>query len=187
LVPPKLNDAGWATGTWGDENFYFFVGDNTGPGRLWTVSPRTAQLNPGIDVEAFGRLAGCRQPASMDIVSVGPRVFLYETFGHKLDRRDGCPGVPGGAWLVDPVTGQLSHHIAPDLYFFTLLPDSDGATLYGLAAPGDANWSAPVPLVRINAADGRILQSRLLDRGVWHVALAPLRVVPQGDVTVSGP
>jgi len=186
LVPEGQNGAGWATGAWAGKNFYFFVGDNTGPGRLWTVSQEASKLDAGVPVEVFGGLAGCRQPASVDIVSVGARVFLYETFGHKLDRSDECGSVPGGAWLIDPAAGNLSHQIAPDLHFFTLQPNPEGTALYGLA-PGDSSWSTPVPLVRINVAEGRISHSRRLDAGVWHIALAPLWVVPHGDVRVSGP
>ncbi len=187
LVPEGQNGE-WATGSWAGENFYFFVGDHTGAGRLWTVSPGTTQLDAGIAVAAFGQVAGCREPVLVDTVSVGARVFLYETFGSKVDRRDRCRGVPGGAWMLDPAAGSLSQQIAPDLHFATLLSDPEEALLYGLVAPGDANWSSmPVLLVRINAADGRILQTRLLDPTVWHMALAPLRVVPHGDVRVTGP
>jgi len=184
---PEGHNGGWATGAWAGKNFYFFVDNNTGSGRLWAVSPETAQLDAGVAVQAFGQVAGCREPVPIDTVSLGNRLFLYETFGSKVDRRDRCRGVPGGAWLLDPAAGSLSHQIAPDSHFAMLLSDPEEALLYGLVAPGDANWlSAPVPLVRINAADGRILQSRLLDAGVWHIALAPLSVVPHGDVRISG-
>lgn len=186
LVPANQNGDEWTNGAWSSDHFYFFASIQDGSGRLWTVSPETTQLNAGVAVPAFGQVAGCREPILVDIVTVGAQVFRYETFGWKLDRRDRCSGVPGGAWLIDPVTGQLLRQVAPDLHFSTLLPDPDRAILYGLS-PGDASWSAPTPLVRINAADGRILQSRLLDRSVWRIALAPLRAVPHGDVRVSGP
>jgi hypothetical protein len=187
LVPANQDEPGWTTGTWSDDHFYYFAVDMDGSGRLWTVSPETTQLDAGVPVAAVGQTAGCRESAPLvDIVAVGGNVFLYEMFGSKVDRRDGCHGVPGGAWLIDPVTGQLSRQIAPDLHFSELLADPDGTTLYGLV-PADASWSKPTPLVRINGADGRILQSRLLDRSVWRIALAPLRVVPHGDVRVSGP
>jgi hypothetical protein len=185
LVPSEQSGGGGATGAWAGENFYFFVGDHTGAGRLWTVTPETAELDAGVAVAAFGQVAGCREPILVDTVSVGARLFLYETFGSKVDRRDRCRDVPGGVWRIDPAAGKLAQQIAPDLHFFTLLPDPDGSALYGLV-PGDGSWSTPVRLVRINAADGRVLQSRLLDAGVWHDALAPLLVVPHGDVRISG-
>jgi hypothetical protein len=186
LVPANQNWDGGTKGDWSGERFYLFAGDNSGSGRLWTVSPETTQLNAGVAVEAFGRVAGCREPVPVEIVAVGTQVFLYETFGWTVDRRDRCPGVSGGAWPVDPVTGQLSRQVAPDLHFSTLLADPNRPILYGLA-PGNSNWSAAVQLVRINAADGRISQSRLLDKSFWRIALAPLSVIPRGDVRVVSP
>jgi hypothetical protein len=116
------------------------------------------------------------------MVASAGNLFIYEQFGFKVDSRKQCAGpVPGGAWVVDPGTGQLTRQIAPNLHFSALVSDRMGLELYGLSAEGQ-NWELPAELVRIDASDGRILQSRHLDPGFWRIAVAPLRSVPSGDV-----
>jgi hypothetical protein len=182
LTPEGLKDDWWPRGIWSGDRFYLYAANGRGQGRLWTVSPETAQLGAGAPVAPFGRLSGCSDQSSKAIAASGGNLFLYEMFGFKLDRRSGCAGqVPGGAWVVDPATGQLTRQIAPDLHFSALLSDQAGSELYGLSAEGP-NWERPARLVQIDPSDGRILQSRYLDPGFWRVATAPLRVVPSGDV-----
>lgn len=178
LIPAGLQGDWRPSGIWSGDRFYLYAADYTGLGRLWTVSPETTQLGAGATVAAFGQLAGCSAHASRAIAAAVGNLFVYEEFGFKADRRNQCNGtVPGGAWAVDPVTGQLTRQIAPDLHFSILVPDRTGSELYGLAAEG-SEWE----LVRIDPRNGRILQSRHLGPGFWRMTVAPLRIVPTGDV-----
>jgi len=185
LTPEGLEGDWWPTGTWSGDRFYLYATNGKGSGRLWTVSTETTQLGAGAAVAPFGRLSGWDQSSKAIAVSAG-NLFIYEEFGFKGDRRNECTSrVPGGAWVVDPATGQLRRQIAPDLHFSALISDRAGSELYGLSAEGP-NWELPARLVRIDPSDGRILQSRHLDPGFWRVAIAPLRMVPSGDVRPNG-
>ena len=104
-------------------------------------------------------------------------MFLSEVFGFKADRRGACEGqVPGGAWIIDPATGQLLRQVASDLHFSALIPDRAEPVLYGLARAA---------LVLIDAQDGRILKSRALDSDFLWIATAPLRLVNSGNVRLN--
>ena len=174
LVPEGLEGDWWPTGIWSGDRFYLYAANDKGSGKLWSVSPETPQLGAGVMVAPLGRLSGCSDRSSKALAAAAGNLFIYEEFGFKGDRRNECAGgVPGGAWVVDPATGHLTRQIAPDLHFSALLSDQVGSELWGLSA---------AQLVRIDASDGRILQSRYLDSGFWRVAIAPLRVVPSGDV-----
>jgi hypothetical protein len=187
LTPEGLEGDWWPTGIWSGDRFYLYAANGKGQGRLWTVSPETAHLGTGATVAPFGRLSGCSDQSSKAITAAAGNLFIYELFGFKVDRRNGCAGqVPGGAWVVDPATGQLTRQIAPGLHFSALLSDQAGSELYGVSAEGP-NWEVPARLVRIDPSGGRILQSRYLDPGFWRVAIAPLQIVPSGDVRPSNP
>ena len=182
LTPEGLAGDWWPTGTWSGDRFYLYAANGAGSGRLWTVSPETTQLGAGATIAPFGRLFGCADQSSKGMAASAGNLFIYEQFGFKVDRRNECAGpVPGGAWVVDPGTGQLTRQIAPNLHFSALVSDRTASELYGLSAEGQ-NWELPAELVRIEARDGRILQSRRLDPGFWRIAVAPLRIVPSGDV-----
>jgi hypothetical protein len=181
LTPEGLEGDWWPTGVWSGDRFYLYAASSDGSGRLWNVAPETPQLGDGVFVAPIGRLAGCPDQSSKAMAAAAGMLLLYEEFGFKLDRRNRCAGsVPGGAWVVDPATGELTRRIAPDMHFAALLPDQEGSRLYGLS-PGGPNWERP-QLVRIDLSDGRILQSRDLDPGFWRIAIAPLRSIPSGDV-----
>jgi hypothetical protein len=182
LTPEGLDSDWWPTGIWSGDRFYLYAANRNGSGRLWSVSGETPQLGAGATVAPIGRLSGCSDQSSKAIIAAAGNLFIYEEFGFKVDRRNGCAGrVPGGAWLVDPATGELNRQIAPDLHFSALLSDPVGSQLYGLS-PGGPNWESPAQLVRINPSDGGILQSRFLDPGFRRIAIARLRVVPSADV-----
>ena len=182
LTPEGLTGDWWPTGTWSGDRFYLYAANGTGSGRLWTVSTETTQLGAGAAIGPFGRLSGCTDQSSKAIVASAGNLFIYEEFGFKVDRRNKCGGrVPGGAWVVDPITGQSTRQIAPNLHFSALVADRTGSELYGLSAEGP-NWELPAQLVQMDPSDGRILQSRHLDPGFWRVVIAPLRIVPSGDV-----
>jgi hypothetical protein len=110
-------------------------------------------------------------------------VIVYEQFGFKVDRRGSCPAVPGGAWIVDPASGQVTRQLVPELHLSALVTDQEGTRLYGLS-PGGGDWDHP-QLVEIDPVSGRVVRSRYLDAGFWRLAVAPLRIVPSGDVHVK--
>ena len=185
LVPTGLEGNWWPSGAVSGERFYFYAAKSDGSAaRLWTASADTAELGPGVAVETFGQIPGCMQSRLEEITAAGGRLFVYEAFGFKIDRRNTChTQIPGGAWPLDPGTGRLLRQIAPDLHFSALIPDRVEPALYGLAS--GPNWQAPVKLVRIDARDGRVMESRLLDADFWRIATASLRATPTGDVRAS--
>lgn len=189
LTPAGLPDdsgSNWANGAWSGDRFYLYVGNGAKGGRLWTVSPGAEQLGSAVDVTAFGDVPGCRQrgPVVRNLTVAAGHVFVYEPFGSKADRSSGCSTVvPGGAWMVNPATGQLVKQIASEFHFNHLVADQSGAEIYGLD-PGNDGWTGPVRLVRMHASDGAVLKSRTLDPGVCTIAAAPLRSAPLGDVHI---
>jgi hypothetical protein len=81
----------------------------------------------------------------------------------------------------NPSDGRLLAHVATDYYFSELVADREKGELYGLSV-GDPGWGSRVELVRMDARDGSILQSRVLESDYWRIAFAPLRTVPAADV-----
>jgi hypothetical protein len=186
LIPEGLPGNWWPTGTWSGDRFYLYAANDTGSGRLWTVSPETAELGAGAAVAPFGQVSGCSGESLKALVASAGNLFVYEEFGFKVDRRRECAGrVPGGAWVVEPATGKLTRQIAADLHFSALVSDQAGSELYGMSTE-DPNWELPAELVRIDPRDGRILQSRHLGPGFSRMTVAALRTVPTGDVTPNG-
>jgi len=181
LTPPALSGDWWPAGAWAGDQFHLYTANAAGEGRLWTISPATTELGAGLPVSSFGQVTGCSD-ASRSIVASSGNVFLYETFGFKVDRRNECSGpVPGGAWLVDINTGKLIRQIASDLHFSDLISDPATSQLYGLSLE-DVQWASP-RLVQINQNDGSVLKSRPLDPGFSRVAMARVRLAPSGEVT----
>ncbi|HEV2174832.1 MAG TPA: hypothetical protein VGR71_14765 [Nitrospira sp.] len=187
LVPEGLEGDWHPTGTWSGDRFYFYVSKDDGSAaRLWMVSPDTTELGAGITVGPLAQDLGCQLHsfALEDIVVTRTSLFVYELFGFIGDRRSYCSNlVPGGAWIIDASNGQLLYHVATDLHFSILIPDQHESVLYGLSS-GGPNWEFPVQLVRIDARDGQVLESRTLDTDRWHIAMASLRSAPTGDVKV---
>ena len=183
LTPSGLQGDWWPTGAWSDGRFYFYAGKGDGTAaRIWTVSPESTEFGEGVEIGPFGQIPGCSEPPEVELTAAGGNLFLYELFGWKLDRRSQCYGeIPGGAWLLEPRTGRLLRQVAPDLHFSAIIPDWTRPVLYGLATEGP-NWRGPVELVRIDARDGRILQSHLLESDFWRISTAPVRLAPTGDV-----
>jgi hypothetical protein len=182
LVPTGLQGDWWPSGAWVDDRFYLYALNTSGSAaRVWTVSPEATELGAGVAVEPLEEVPNCHAPIERQMTTAAGNLFLYEMFGWKLDRRTGCGGVPGGAWIIDPGSGRLLDHVAPDLYFSELVADREKGELYGISV-GDPNWRGGVELVRIDAQYGTILQSRVLESDFWRIAFAPLRTVPEADV-----
>jgi hypothetical protein len=188
LLPAGLEGDWHPTGMWSGDRFYFYASKGDGSAaRLWTVSPDTTDLGAGLAVESFVQPSGCNASsfASEQIVATKNDLFIYENFGFILDRRADCPNfIPGGAWEIDPSDGRLIRQVVPELHFSTLLSDREEPVLYGLSN-GGPEWEYPVQLVRIDARDGKVLQSRTLDTDRWNISIGALRMAPTGDVQVT--
>ena len=186
LASTHLEGEWFPTGAWAGDNFYLYSAKTDGSAaRLWTVQPDSAQMGEGLPVQPHAQVRGCSQPILEEIVATGASLFVYEWFGYKLDRRRQCHSqVPGGAWRLDPATGQLRDHIAPELHFSKLVPDRARPQLYGLATD-DPDWLGRVELVRIDASEGRVQQLRVLEKDHWWIATAQVRHAPSGDVRAN--
>ena len=187
LMPTGLEGDWFASGAWSGDHFYFYVSKEDGSSaRLWMVSPSTTDLGEGVAVDPIAHAPGC-SPHSFaleDIVATRNNLFVYERFGFLGDRRVGCSNlIAGGAWQINSSNGQSLHPVALDLHFSVLIPDREEPVLYGLSS-GGPNWEFPVKLVRIDARDGQVLQSRTLDTDRWNISIAGLRLAPEGDVQV---
>jgi hypothetical protein len=189
LTPDGWGDHWFASGAWSGDQFYLYAaGTDELGGHLWAVSPETTQLGPGVAVAESGQMRGCSTSVRLEeMVAAGDHLFIYEMFGSKLDRRDRCGSdISGGVWLLDPQTGKLLRHDAPNLHFTRLIPDQTEPTLYGVAAEGHSGGpEAPVQLVRIDTRDGHVLASRQLDVDYWWLAEASLRAIPNGEVKIT--
>lgn len=178
----------WAArGTWSGDRFYFYIACPRHPGYLWTVSPGDTRLGQRIAVAPFAQAPNCLHPLPVEkeLVAAGGKLYLYEPFGGKSDRTEMCKtALPGGAWVLDPATGRLTHHIAGEIHFNSLLPDPSGSTLYGVD-PGNATWSGPVRLVVVSIPRGQVTNFRTFDPGVLQISLGKLQQIPAGDVHIT--
>jgi hypothetical protein len=182
LVPSDLGKRWWPNGLWMDDRFLFYAAKDDGSdARLWSVSPGATELGEGVPVQPFAKVSGCSSYVEAGLAAASGNLFLYETFGWKLDRRNYCSGVPGGVWLLDPSSGSLLAHVATEFYFSELVTDRENGELYGISLR-DPTWGRGIELVRMDARDGTILQSRVLESDYWRIAFAPLRTVATADV-----
>jgi len=176
LRPTGLTGNWWPSGAWLGGLFYLNVHGDAGD-RLWTVTPGAGQLDAGVPVT---QADGCSPTSISGIAAAGGKLFLYETFGFKVDQTNACPGsVPGGMWTADPATGRLSEKMAAEYHFSYLLSDGQGTALYGLD-PGSPHWENNVQLVRIDPATGITLGARALDPDFWRIAVVPMAAPPSG-------
>jgi len=182
LIPSDLGERWWPNGIWMDYRFLFYAArDDGSTARLWSVSPGATELGEGVPVEPFAKVSGCSSYVEAGLAASSGNLFLYEMFGWKLDRRNYCSGVPGGAWILNPSGGRLLAHVATDYYFSDLVADRENGELYGISLR-DPTWGSGIELVRMNAQNGTILRSRVLESDNWRIAFAPLRTFPEGDV-----
>ncbi len=183
LVPPNLppqdSSGNWySQGAWSGERFYLYVSRPDDPGLLWIVPPGVESLGAGIPVTSFNEAPGCspRLPVVKHLVAAAGRLFLFESFGNTNKSSRQCSGLPGGAWIVDPDTGRLTAHIAPEFHFSGLIAAPSGAVVYGVGEPDQ--------LVRWSALDGKVTNSRVLGPGeVLTIAAGRLQQPLAGDVT----
>jgi len=162
IAPTGLGQGWWHNGISMDDRFLFYGarGDGTAA-RLWSVSRDATELGEGVALEPFEEVPNCHGPVERGMTAAAGNLFIYEMFGWKLDRRNSCSGVPGGAWVVDPESGRLLAHVATDFYFSELVADRANGELYGISV-GDPGWRK-VELLRIDATDGRYC-----NRACWN-------------------
>jgi hypothetical protein len=179
-VPQDLS----ALGAW-VSNAYYLYGYRKGGGQLWRVKSDNSALEGPVNVD-FPDLASDCERQVQGMVGAGGQLFLFELFGVKGDRRDGCArDVPGGLLSIDTQTGGILARLAPEFHFASLIPGADGKELYGIDVR-DTTWSS-VGLVRLNAITGEVLARRNLKADVWFIDLTtvPSDLVPTGPVEAT--
>jgi hypothetical protein len=182
------------TGAWVG-NTYYLLGYGKGKGTLWSVTPETEKLPDAKPVNLRDVGGDCRVPGSkakeplmlQPPLGAGGRLYVYEGFGYKFDRRD-CANPPsGGLYVIDPSSGAVVGRLAPSLYFLRVVANCDGTELYGIEVGPTLSKDAP-RLIRLDARTGKILASRAMDGGMAvHLALASLydSVIPRGEVQAT--
>jgi len=171
-------------GAWISDVYYLY-GYRKGTGQLWRVNADNSALEGPVKVD-FPDLASECETQEQKMLGTRSRLFLYELFGAKGDRRDRCVReIPGGLLSVDPQTGGILGQLAPDIHFGSLILGSDGKELYGIDVR-EPNWSS-VGLVRLNAITGEVLTRRNLNSDIWFIDLAtvPSELVPNGLIEVT--
>jgi hypothetical protein len=166
-------------------NTYYLNGYRNGAGELWRVKANNSALEGPVKVDFPDVAPGCNSQVQ-EMLGTGTRLFLYELFGAKGDRREGCEReIPGGLLSVDPQTGRILAHLAPDFHFASLISSPDGKELYGIDVR-DPSWSS-VGLVRLSATTGEVLAMRDLPPDVWFINLAtiPNELLPSGSLEVT--
>jgi hypothetical protein len=174
-----LPDGYTIRGAWAGNDYYVY-GYRKGSGELWRVKADASELEPPVKISLPDAAPECALHEE-EIVAAGGRLFLFEQFGNKSDRRSRCgKEIPGGVFLVDPQTRKLIAHFAPELHFAQLISSVDGRELYGIDVR-DSAWKS-VALVRLNAETGQILATQNLSPDVWSLDLAniPERLLPHG-------
>lgn len=172
-------------GTWIGNDFYLY-GHRKASGQLWRVKSDSFALERPVKINFSHPAQECELLRDEAVLGASGRLFLYEVFGMKGDRRVGCATtVPGGVFSIDPQTGGILAHLASDLHFAWLISGTDGKELYGVDVR-DTNWTSVV-LVRLDAATGETLARRDLVSDVWFITLAtiPTEVLPLGQVEAA--
>jgi hypothetical protein len=166
---------------------YYLYGYRKETGQLWRVKADNSALEGAVKVDFPDPTPECKlQQREIEMLAAGDRLFLYELFGAKGDRRDSCPRqIPGGLLSVDPQTGMILARLAPDVHFASLISGADGKELYGIDVR-DTNWTS-VRLARLNVITGQILATRNLTPDVWFIdfATVPNELVPSGPVEAT--
>lgn len=192
--PAAHND--WPHGAWLGDTFYLFS-YTAGHGRLWKLKtdgqPNGEPIR--LDLPSLSGACNCKQPngstkqpVALEFFAAGDQLILHESFGGKIDPRDGHHQVDGGYYVVDPFTGSVKAYLDKTSYFGRLEPTPDGSALYGIDWPAsDARPGAESMLLKLRPDDGGVLASRKLDGQAFSLAwvsLPPL-LVPRGTVEID--
>jgi hypothetical protein len=168
------------TGIWLGNQFMLYTHDGN-QGNLWKVTPETTKLDGPLKI-FLPDSSPDGQYIEHNLIAGGKGLFLYEGFGHKLDRRSGISReIPGGIFSIEPSSGKIVGHYARSVHFARVKASTDGQSLYGVDSD-DTGWSRR--LLKLDASNGAIVDERALEQDVWSISLIqlPVSVIPQGEV-----
>jgi hypothetical protein len=166
-------------GVWAGQRYYL-MSANRSAGWLWSVNPDRPVLMDPVPVTITDSFVPECKPLLQNILAVGERLVVYESFGHKLDRRRACPGVPGGFVVVNPKTGAVSNRLATTEHFAQMLTDEDNRYLYGLDV-GDLRWKR-VRIIKLDSNSGTATAIKDLDDDVWFLNSGAIARVLDGHL-----
>lgn len=163
-------------GVWIGSQYYLFAPGLPGAGQIWSVSPDAARLEKP-RLFKLGS-AACAEP-EYDVFPSGDRIAVFSASGLMLNHGD-CLG--GGYLLVDPASGAVSPRLAASLHFTRLIAGPDGKALYGIVNAPAQNG---VRLVKLEAASGQTVASRMLPEDLWTLSLGTIPSEWQGRVDLQ--
>ena len=162
-------------GVWAGSQYYLFAPGIPGAGQLWAVAPEAESLGKPRLIRLGS--AACGEP-EYALAAAEERIAIYSPPGATPDHGD-CLG--GGYLLLEPAAGTVSPRLAPSVHFTSLVAGPDGK-LYGLA---NDRANKGVRLMKIEAASGQILTSRLLPGDVWTLSLGSIPAEWQGRLDLQ--
>ena len=161
-------------GAWIGNQFYLFAFEGA-KANLWRVDPEADSLPTPVDVPLPAGLT-VNEDFFYTLIVSDNKLLVYQPMGgwFKLNLRDVSETVPGGVFVMDPTTGEIVAHLAPNIDFAQLIPGFDGESLYGVAA------GPPPRLMKLDARTGAVLSEKRLDNDVWSISLAsmPENLIP---------
>ena len=161
-------------GAWVGNQFYLLTFEGV-KASLWRVDPEAGSLPTPVDVPLPAGLT-VNEDFFYTLIVADNKLLVYQPMGwwFKLNLRDVSETVPGGVFVIEPLTGEIAAHLAPGIDFAQLIPSFDGESLYGVVA------GLPPRLVILDARTGAVLSEKRLDNDVWSIALAsiPENLIP---------
>jgi len=170
LMPTGLEDDWFASGAWSGDHFFFYASKHDGSSaRLWMACLARPISEKELLLTRSHRLLAARHihlPFRKSLAAE-TNLFVYEAFGFIGDRRVELFGPNSRRSLANRFFKRPHASTCRARFIFSaLIPDREEPVLYGLSC-GGPNWEFPVKLVRMDARDGQILQTRTLDTDRW--------------------
>jgi len=181
-------------GAWIGKRFFLLAHDGR-QGQVWTVQAEDSPQGPkfckheGTCVDrpvALPDLRSDGKPVGLRVSSSGQSLIAYEplSWWFKVDRRNEVKApFPGGIFKIDPVSGKLLAHLAPEIDFAQVVADPSGQFLYAIEA-GRAASDNRVHLLKLDSSTGQVAVSRPLATDVWSISFAELRpdLIPRSEI-----
>jgi hypothetical protein len=174
-----------ASGAWVGNQFYLYENNAEQP-HLFAVTPEATDLGPPRPiVDAGPGLAHAPLPARAQLLAAGDRLLTYQPAATWMHNSGDT--VRSGIFVIDPVNGALTAHLAPSVEFAQVIAGTEGQRLYALVAgPSVAGRNVPWSprLLALDVRTGAVVAERALTPDVWHLAIAsvPASVLPLGDL-----
>jgi hypothetical protein len=164
-------DAQFLRGIWLGSQYYLFSPGLPGAMRLWSVEPQAESL-------AAPKLFRA-PPSTCDfaLAATPDRIVLYTPFGF-ITPPDCAPS--SGYVLIDPASATASSRLAPGANFNRLIVGPEGKTLYGIAQSAQG-----AQLLKLDAASGQTLASRILPADFWTLTLGAIPPEWQGRLDLQ--